>query len=354
MAIKFKDYTTTKYSGVSIHGNAVQFLLTIKVSGKLYRKTFKANPAHGKADRLKSAYNARETFQKEKEHALSITADADATVGTYWTKVKGTSGWSDDMIKAYDYYFGKHLSDLGKKKVKNLKPADFTNLNVSLNDLAVRTQLKAYEILKPIIALALEDEIIFKSPIKRSHIPKRKQLEEKKIITDAEAKYRLVYEAINEVFKNNPHHRAAFLLGFHGRRAGEALNLRWEDIDFDNMEYIVRGDTSKVNTDMAFKLPADVASALLEIRDIKGKVFNVKRLDRHHDKIRDYTGIQEFSFHWMRNLAVSALASMGAEITHLSAMLGHTDSGTIRKYLSLQRSASTTKMEELSKKLLTQ
>ena len=103
---------------------------------------------------------------------------------------------------------------------------------------------------------------------------------------------------------------------------------------------------------MTFKLPSDVAEALSHFRSSHGMVFKVKSLDRHHQKIRDYTSINEFSFHWMRNLVVSALAGMGADITHLSAMLGHNDSGTIKKYLSLQREASTGQMEDLSKKLL--
>jgi site-specific recombinase XerD len=116
--------------------------------------------------------------------------------------------------------------------------------------------------------------------------------------------------------------------------------------------YVIRGINSKVNTDMEFTLPNDISSALLEFRSSAGNVFHVKSLDVHHRKIRDYTGIDDFSFHWMRNLTVSALAGMGADITHLSAMLGHTDSSTIKKYLSLQRKTSTSKMNEISKKLL--
>ena len=103
---------------------------------------------------------------------------------------------------------------------------------------------------------------------------------------------------------------------------------------------------------MEFTLPGDVAEALSHFRATKGCVFNVKSLDVHHQKIRDYTGIPEFSFHWMRNLCVSALAGMGASITDLSAMLGHTDGATIRKYLSLQRGSSTERMNGLAMRLL--
>ncbi len=368
MAIIATDYSKTKHTGIKVHRDGITFLFDIRVDGKRYRKVWESNQMHSRADRLKTAYDACEVFRRETEHKQNITADVDATVNSYWEKLKSVSGWSETMTISYDYYFNKHLSKLGVLKVKSVRPSHFTSLNVSLRNLAPRTRLKAYEILKPLFALAIEDEIIDRSPIKQSHIPKRKQIEEKKIITDAESKYRLVYEAINTLFgteqeiitardvkiqcHDNPHHRAAFLLGFHGRRLNETLQLHWEDIDIENRSYVVRGANSKVNTDMEFTLPEDVAIALLEFRGNAGNVFNVKSLDRHHQKIRDYTGIQEFTYHWMRNLSVSALAGMGLEITHLSAMLGHNDSSTIRKYLSLQRKASTSVSNEASQRLL--
>ena len=370
MATNTKDYIATTHAGVKIHRgkDQVDFLLDFRIDGKRYYRRFKANPVHTSKDRLDAAYEARKAAIKEIKHDNNIDADVDATVGDYWVKLKKVSGWRDQLIKKYDYYFNKHFSKLATMKVRDVKPAHLTSLNVSLSHLAPRTQLEGYEILKPLFLLAVEDEIIDKSPIKRSHVPKRKQIEEKKIVTDAESKYRLVYEAINTLFgteqkittdngieiqcHDNPHHRAAFLFGFHGRRLQETLNLRWEDINFEQNSYVIRGVNSKVNTDMEFTLPADVMEALYEFRAANGMVFNVKSLDRHHQKIRDYTGIPEFTFHWMRNLTVSALAAMGADITHLSAMLGHNDSSTIKKYLSLQRKTSTGKMGEISRKLL--
>ncbi len=368
MGIEFKEYTKTKHTGISIHKDGLRFLFVIKINGKLYRKTFKANPVHGKADRLKTAYVAKEAFYEDKLHSETITADTDATVGDYWEKVKASKTWNAYRVKKYNYFYNRHLSDLGVKKIRDIKPAHFTSLNTKMKDLSPRTRLEGYEILKPIFEMAIEDEIIKISPIKKSHIPKRKQLEEKKFVTEAEAKYRKVYEAINTLFGTdqvvmvsdntkiqcqiNPHHQAAFLFGFHGRRLQETLNLEWTDIDFENKSYVIRGKHSKVNTDMNFTLSDDIVSALLEFRDTSGKIFTVKSLDCHHQKIRDYTDIPEFSFHWMRNLSVSALSAMGVEITHLSAMLGHTDGSTIRKYLSLQREASTTVTNKASAKLL--
>ena len=352
LAIIASDYTKTKHAGIKAHKNGATYLFDIRIDGKRYRKVWESNQIHGKADRLKIAYSKCEEFHTDVLHRNTITANPDATVEDYWLKIQASSTWKAYLIKEYDNYFKKNLYKLANIKLKDLKSSHFTDFNITLNHLSTRSKRKAYEILQPIIALAIEDEIIFKSPIKKSHIPKRKSLEEKKIITNAQNKYRAVHEAIYSIYKNEPVYRAAFLLMFHGRRVSETLKLQWEDVDFTNNNYTVRGHTSKVNIDMTFALPADVKDALLEFQDVKGDVFPFCSLNKEYVKIRKFTGIQEFTGHWMRNLSVSALASMGVEITHLSAMLGHTDGGTIRKYLSLQREESTTVTDEASKRLL--
>ena len=368
MAIRAIDFTKTKHAGIKAHRDSITYLFDIRVDGKRYRKVWESNPRHPKADRLKTAYDACEAFRDETKHQNTITADTNATVHDYWIRLKAVKNWKPYMVKEYDHYYNRNLDKLSSIKIKDLKPAHFTSLNATLNHLSTRSKLKAYEILQPLMVLAIEDEIILKSPIKKSHLPKRKSLEEKKIITDAVTKYKAVHQAIHRIYgtkelikikkdlevqcRNNPMYRAIFLLGFHGRRIGEIVQFQWEDIDFENNTYTVRGATSKVNTDMTFQLPSDVKEALLEFRDTTGKVFNTRSVDRQYWKIRAVTGINEFTFHWMRNLSVSALSSMGVEITHLSAMLGHTDSGTIRKYLSLQREASTAVTNEASQRLL--
>jgi len=352
MAIIAIDYTKTRHTGIRAHKDGITYLFDIRVDGNRYRKKWESNPVHNKADKLKTAYTACEAFRTDAIHRTTIIVDADATVKDYWLKLKSMKDWKPYMVKEYNHYYKKNLTKLSNVKIKDLKPAHFTTLNATLKHLSIRSRRKAYEILRPLLDLAIEDEIIFKSPIKKSHVPKRKSLEEKKVITGAEDKYRKVHKAIHSVYAEKPVYRAAFLFCFFGRRVGETLQLQWEDIDFDNNVYTVRGHTSKVNTDMTFALPADVKSALMEFSDTTGEIFPFKSIDRQYYKIRKATGINEFTAHWLRNLAVSALAATGEPITNLSAMLGHTDGSTIRKYLSLQRETSTRETNKASAKLL--
>lgn len=369
--INTSDFSKTTHTGLKIHVDGITFFFDIKVNKKRHRKQFKASESDSKSDRLHSAYVALNEFKNMVIHRDTITADLDSTVLDYWIKLKAVKGWKPDLIINYDYYYNKHLDSLSDIKVKDIKPAHFTSINALLNGYATQTRRKAYEILGPLFDLAVEDEIIKVTPIKKSHIPVRKQLEEKKIIVNADVKYRYIYKAINEVFgidkvleyadgtkivcENNPHHRALFLFGFHGRRLAEALNLRWSDIDFVRNAYIVRGTNSKVNTDMTFSLPDDVRECLFNMKyklNSDENIFQIKHVKNHYKKIREHSAIPEFSYHWMRNLAVSALASMGVDVTHLSAMLGHNDAGTLKKYLSLQRVTSTGITNNVTNELL--
>jgi len=372
MALVLKDYKTTKHSGIKMHKDGIKFLFDVKINGIRYRKTFKAPIAQSKADKLKTAYGACEQFILAKTKELNSTADMSATVDEYYKSLKASNNWSDKTRQGYDDVYNKYIKSLlGNKKISDVAPAMFTKLNSTVKHLSKGSQKKLYDILIPLFKLAIEDEIINKSPIKNIHVPKRNQLSEKKVIIDAVTKYKTLYKALNQLFNStdiiqykedditkyinctvNPHHLALFLFGFHGRRLTESASLQWSDIDFINNKYRIKGKNSKINTDMIFTLPLDIKVALEQFKDVSGDVFNVKHPIRYYKYIRQISGLNEFSFHWMRNLAVSALSTSGVSATELSAMLGHTDAGTLRKYLSLQRDTATSVTNDASQRLL--
>jgi integrase len=334
-----------------------KFVFDVKVGGKRYHKTYKGLASHTPKDRVKKAYDAMQEFITIKTEELSITVDIGSTVNQYfdilYMNKEGSREWNKQRLYRNKLFYDKYIKDtIGTKAIRDIAAVDLSRFNITLDHLAQRSKKVAYELLVPVFNLAIEDDLIKLSPIKKSHIPKRNQLSEKRIVTDAVTKYRAVHKAILDVFSDNPHHRALFLFGFHGRRLNEVVTLQWDDIDITNANYVVRGENSKVDADMQFSLPMDVSEALSHFRDTKGNVFNVKRVETLYGKIRTASKVEEFSFHWMRNLAVSALSSMGVEATHLSAMLGHTDAGTLRKYLSLQREQSTSATLKASQILL--
>ena len=114
---------------------------------------------------------------------------------------------------------------------------------------------------------------------------------------------------------------------------------------------------------MVFGLNFELGTALKKVYKQKDSkwVFSSNRdpkihmtkLSQYYRKIRKASGINEFTFHWMRNLLVSALAGKdGVDVTDLSALLGHNDTGTLKKYLSLQRAQSSRKAADAIGKML--
>lgn len=357
MAINKKEYTPTKHAGIKVHKNNIDYLFDFRIEGKRYSRLFKSKENHTPRDRLKTAYEAFESHKDRITKELSITADTSATVNEYWEKVKKLKSWSPKVRSDTQYYYDKYLTDIGAMKIRDVKPRHMTDLNIKITHLSKRYQKKSFEILIPIFTLALDDEIIEVSPIKKSHIPKRENAKEKKIVTDAVAKYKIIHKTLHEKFKENPHHFAFFLFGFHGRRLGEVHTLKWEDINMGNNNYIIRAVNSKIATDLTFALPGEIKTLLLQFKGHSSgydNVFNIKEVKCHYADIRKRSGIPEFTFHWMRNLAVSALAAKGAAVTHLSAMLGHVDGQTLKKYLTLQNDESTQITNDLSSEIISE
>ena len=354
MAIDLSEYSNTKFKGLKIHKDGIRFLFDVWIEGKRFRKVWLANKAHTRADRVKIAFIEMEKFREAKERELTMKVSLDATVDEYWEKVKRLREWNGRVRRDYENFYNRYLTEIGKMQIRKVRPGVFTNLNQKLSGLSTRTRKKWYEILKPVFDLAVEDEIIVKSPIKKSHIPKRDSAAEKRVVLNAVEKYRMIHRTIHELFEDDPHYRALFLFGFYGRRLSEVTEMKWEDIDFENDMYRIRKETSKVDADMIFALPSDLKEALSVFRRTEGRVFWVRQPRYWYKKIREMSGVEEFNFHWMRNLAVSALSAMGVSSTDMSALLGHLDAHTLKKYLSLQRAESTSRIYEVTKTLLDQ
>ena len=361
MAILLSDYKTTKHGGLLIHkSDDNKFLLNFSINGKATRKVFNANPVHTKPDKLKAAYTALEVLKGVKVRVESSGANLDSTVDEYFDRLQKMTERNEETQKSYERHYNRYIKPIiGKMKIVNVAPTHISTITALTKHLANSTRQKSTAILVPIFRLAIDEELIQFTPVKHIHKIKRKQIEEKRVIGNAETKYREVYKAINDVFAENHKIRALFLFGFYGRRKTETLHLKWSDIDFKNDSYTIRGANSKINTDMSFKLPPDVKSALLQCEHFSTYIFAsdrepskpISEIREHVEKVRAVT-VPEYNFHWMRNLSVSALSSMGVEAIHLSAMLGHTDTATVKQYLSLQRESSSVHTLDASKRLL--
>ncbi len=357
MAIDLKAYTTTKHKGIKVNKDHSVYLLEFKIDGKRYRRLFKGNSNHGKADNLKVAFIKREEHIAEvKNQHPDTQVLSDKTVDDYFATflIRGKNGVRNDNVNKWlENYYKLHIQPrVGSMKVSAVQPVHINTIMDNLVHLSLRSQKTAYEILNPMFRRAVSDGAIKVSPVTQEHKVARSQKSEKRKVTDAVRKYKTVHAAIMKVYAQNPHHRALFLFGFEGRRKTETLLLRWQDIDLQNHTYTIIKEHNKVNEDMKYSMSNELVEALEEFNDTSGNVFNITWIADATKKIRIESKIPEFTFHWMRNLAVSALSTTGMNLVDLSAMLGHTSPDTLRQYLDIQREESSKKAVKQSEELL--
>ena len=153
--------------------------------------------------------------------------------------------------------------------------------------------------------------------------------------------YQKIYSGIIEYYKDNPFYQALFLLIMYGRRKDEVLSLKWENIDLNNNYYWIEKTKNK---DVQQYSLADIIKKQLQLinDDKKGLVFKspvtgkkLADVKRQVNQIKKYLDMPNFHFHYMRNVMVSMLAENKIEAITLSGMLGHKDTSTINKYLSI-------------------
>jgi len=321
-----------------------KFLFYFKKNCKLYRKLF-TTTAPTKGARVEDAIKRLNVFY-ESAGNVRDNLNPKITVNDYWKRFKEDKEWSKEhnyaMTLKYDKYIKKFI---GNKSISAVTKANVDDIMLNVKHMSKRTQKGNLEILEPLFKRAIRDGLREDMPIDDDNKVQRNFAKEKKIIMNPKDKFIAIYNAIQDV--KDLKIKTAFMFGFNGRRLQEVLKMKWDHVDFNSHSYSIPAENSKVDADMVFALNSDLIVLLRALYDTRDSeyIFSsnrdssipMTRVNHHYDDIRTVSGIKEFTFHWMRNLLVSTLADNGVAIADLSAILGHQDDATIKKYLSLQR-----------------
>jgi integrase len=154
-------------------------------------------------------------------------------------------------------------------------------------------------------------------------------------ILSAEEKARLV-----EAAKESSVGALAMLCLFAGLRLGEALKLRWSDLDLANDLIHVRGATSKTATGRTIPLHPVARASLERLPHRSGPLFGGRGVEyltspkKAWEKLRKAAELgPEVGFYTLRHSAASALLEQGADIETVRCILGHADVSTTSIYL---------------------
>lgn len=354
MAIKLSDFrkSTYKAGGKVIEVPSLYESIKIdKLKGRKYLARFRLNEkTHSKvlgyskkngvivispkdAGKLLEAYK----IDLEAGYTSSSNITLDKLFVFYFETLDTSKQWTHKKKYIYNLYVQKSL---GSKKIEKIREMDIQKILNAMNKrgLSPRTRKSVMEVLNPLFRFATTNKYLRDNPSMAITV---KVPSQKKIVTNATALFKKVYAGINTYYHDNPYYRALFLFGFSGRRKGEILSLKWENIDFTHNYYWI--EDTKTDDQQKYQLPPYIIESLQEIKDDKkGLVFkspiNGKKLvniDRQMRQLKKFLELDTLSMHYMRNILVSALAEQGIEAITLSGILGHKDPNTINKYLSI-------------------
>jgi integrase/recombinase XerD len=231
------------------------------------------------------------------------------------------------------------------RKIDTKMVQDFIIIASVKANYAARMYLRT---LKAAFNRAIDWDYLEKNPFCKVKVSREKKVvpiflneNEFQLIVDVTCKYTL-----KELFS------VAF---FTGMRLSEIINLRWEEVKFDERIILVK-NTSTFTTKNKKDRIIPINSKIMEIfYDLKNKIFDDKhnvyvflgprRIKYNADfvskefkeSVRKTSVNQQVHFHTLRHSFASNLVQKGASLYVVKELLGHEDIKTTQIYAHLQR-----------------
>ena len=338
MAIKISDYPNKIDIGLKANSDFTRFLYRTKNDGKQYRTLFNYEDKNwDKKTRVSKAKSDARTFLERKKNPITeINEDIklDDFIEEHFKYYPDTP-WKKTKINHYRNYIAKSL---GRKKVQTIKQMHIKQCLKAQKDLGLkpRTIKTTIEILNPVFKEAIANRLIDFNPCTGITIKVPKT---KKIVIGASQQLFEIFNAIIDVFKDDSFYQSFYFFALQGRRKSEILKLRWENIDFENNTYLL--EDTKNDEHQLYTLPTYIKELLLTFNNPTGYIYEspiipgkpITNVEKQTKKLKKV--IPNFTLHYMRNVVVSAMGEQGVSATLMSSALGHNNTSTLSKYLTL-------------------
>ena len=350
MAINREEFIHKIKPGLMANKTYKKFFCRFKIDEKTYYKTFDFTDKNwDKRTCINKAEQEMFLFKEKKlnpKSEINENIKLNQFIEQHFDKLPQTT-WTQTKKKHYEKYIAKSI---GNKKIIDIRQMHIKEcIKKQENlELAPRTIKTTLEILNPTFNEAIANRVIDFNPCYGITI---KIPRTKKIVLNASEELTTIIQTVYRVFNNNPYYLSLYLFAIQGRRKSEILKLKWEHINFKNNTYLLI-DT-KNGEHQVFHLAQNIRIELEKFYNHTGWIYEsfinpgqrINNIEKQTNKIKQH--IPNFTLHRLRNIIVSAMAEQGMSPTLMSAALGHNNTTTLSKYLTLNYMKSSEAVEQV-------
>ncbi len=332
------------------------------------KEEIKSNTVNGSIRNLDINLNVQVVYYDQQNQTEATTVAKYINYWLYEVKKKELKQTSFDRLENTVNH--QIIAEIGEKELSKLSGDDIQNMIESLKDKAYSysTIKKAIIALRACLKYAVFKGIISSNPSEcieftKKEIDYESDDEDVHFLSDGEIK-KFKREALTVNENGEYTYRLGnvfILLLTTGIRVGEALALRWDDINFESKTMRINKNLSIVknrnkdevnfkkyilieqkpktkNSNRVVPLSETAIKALHELNKLTGDYKLViankngsyvlhKNLDRTYKKILANAGLNKTGIHTLRHTFASKLFRSGIEIKTISEILGHSDVG---------------------------
>jgi integrase len=248
-------------------------------------------------------------------------------------------------------FYNNWLQPIYTKPLNKIAPNDIRDIANTLKNAnrSDRTQRRTYQVVNYIYSEINKSttEFVLISPASMKGLPPLRNKSNLDLPLEKS-------KAVAQSLRNYPvsPYREVFMWLLHGRRRGEVLALKWEDINFEDRTYTIKEISNKAGINMTYKLSNRLFAtleALVGIKKIdkmKGFVFkssdNKKplceaTLRNHWKRVSDDNQFPFTRMHDLRKLLSEYLMNQMLQSDNIvDTVLGHIPSGIASRYATMK------------------
>lgn len=331
-------------------------LISLKTQEEPVYRWVQANTHNDLNDQIVKAYIKSNRIWEfmDKPVAPDVAKD-EPSFGEYvenWMTLYKVNTLKPTTLRGYRTMLTAHLLDtFGDMKLRDIKPADIQKFLNANKQLAKSYLVAMLTFMSQIFKDAIEDELAVSDPTasRKIVVPS-----DKVIVRNA-----LLLEDYKDILSNLPllctdDRRMMALMMLTGMRRGEALGLRWEDIDVkaglihikrnvtyaENQPHIGTPKTAKVERDVPLN---NMLMTHLEPIQQEGFIIGdtepISRMSyrRRMERIEATIDLHGATAHIFRHSYLTYAASLGTDVKTLQSIAGHADiQTTMNRYVHTQ------------------